>query len=58
MRPAFARVAELAEQIRGVSYGKQDASTTQLPGYLPILRAGNITDDESLLIKRFVVTMS
>ena len=38
-------VAELAEQIRGVSYDKNDASTTPRPGYLPVLRAGNIADD-------------
>jgi type I restriction enzyme S subunit len=39
------RVGDLAEQVRGVSYGKQDASDAPLPGYLPVLRAGNITDD-------------
>lgn len=41
----FARVAELAEQIRGVTYGKEDAKTNPRPGYLPVLRAGNIADD-------------
>jgi type I restriction enzyme S subunit len=40
-----ARVADLAEQIRGVSYDKEDASSTPRPGFLPVLRAGNITDD-------------
>ena len=39
------RVCELAEQLRGVSYGKRDASSTPRPGYLPVLRAGNITED-------------
>ena len=39
------RVRELAEQLRGVSYGKSDASSTPRPGYLPVLRAGNITED-------------
>lgn len=39
------RVSEIAEQVRGVSYGKEDASLTALPGYLPVLRAGNITDE-------------
>jgi type I restriction enzyme S subunit len=39
-----ARVSELAEQLRGVSYDKEDASATPRPGYLPVLRAGNITD--------------
>ncbi|MCX6980547.1 MAG: restriction endonuclease subunit S [Verrucomicrobia bacterium] len=39
------KAGALAEQVRGVSYGKDDASDSQLPGYLPVLRAGNITDD-------------
>lgn len=39
------KVSELAEQVRGVSYGKDDASDSPQPGYLPVLRAGNITDD-------------
>jgi type I restriction enzyme S subunit len=39
-----ARISELAEQVRGVSYGKEDASKIPLEGYLPVLRAGNITD--------------
>ena len=38
-------VSELAEQVRGVTYGKGDASSTPRPGYLPVLRAGNITED-------------
>ena len=38
------RVAELAEQVRGVSYGKGDASDSPEEGCLPVLRAGNITD--------------
>lgn len=45
MTVPMARVAELAEQVRGVSYGKEDASSTPQPGYLPVLRAGNITDE-------------
>lgn len=45
MRAPIVRVAEIAEQVRGVAYGKEDASSTALPGYLPVLRAGNITDD-------------
>ena len=44
MIASFARVGDLAEQIRGVTYGKEDASKTPTPGYLPVLRAGNITD--------------
>jgi type I restriction enzyme S subunit len=42
---AFSRVADLAEQIRGVTYAKDDATSNPRPGYLPVLRAGNITDD-------------
>ena len=39
------RVCELAAQLRGVTYGKSDASSTPRHGYLPVLRAGNITED-------------
>ena len=39
------RVGDLCEQVRGVSYDKRDASPTPLPGYLPVLRANNITDN-------------
>src|SRR5258708_6283199 len=39
------RVGDVAMQVRGVSYAKEDASSVALPGYLPILRAGNITDN-------------
>lgn len=38
------RIGEVSEQIRGVTYGKDDASDTAQNGYFPILRAGNITD--------------
>ncbi len=44
MKIPLVRVAELAEQVRGVSYAKEDASPTERPGYLPLLRAGNITE--------------
>jgi len=37
-------VGDLAEQIRGVTYAKEDASSVPLPTHLPILRAGNISD--------------
>lgn len=37
-------VSQLAEQVRGVTYGKDDASQSPRPGYLPVLRAGNITE--------------
>jgi len=39
----FARVAEVSEQIRGVSYNKLDAKLEPESGLLPILRGGNIT---------------
>lgn len=42
---AFARVADLADQIRGVTYAKEDTTSNPRPGYLPVLRAGNIADD-------------
>jgi type I restriction enzyme, S subunit len=38
-------VSELADQVRGVTYGKGDASSAPRPGYLPVLRAGNITEN-------------
>ncbi|MGH3570820.1 MAG: restriction endonuclease subunit S [Pseudonocardiaceae bacterium] len=38
-------IGDLAEQVRGVTYKKEDASRTPKSGYLPVLRAGNITDD-------------
>lgn len=41
---ALARVGDLAEQVRGVSYGKGDARDSPESGFLPVLRAGNITD--------------
>ncbi len=44
MVQAAVKVGELATQIRGVTYEKTDASPTPQPGYLPVLRAGNITD--------------
>ena len=44
MMAAQARVGEVSEQIRGVTYGKGDASDTAEDGFIPILRAGNITE--------------
>ncbi|CCH89531.1 Type-1 restriction enzyme StySPI [Modestobacter italicus] len=38
------RVGEIAEQIRGVTFAKADSSPGSTPGYLPVLRAGNIQD--------------
>lgn len=45
MSAPLARVSDIATQIRGVTYGKSNASKSPLEGYLPVLRAGNITDD-------------
>jgi type I restriction enzyme S subunit len=39
-----ARLGDIATVIRGVSFEGGDASAVELPGLLPILRAGNITD--------------
>lgn len=38
-------LAEIADQIRGVSYGKKDVVDRPAEGFLPVLRANNITDD-------------
>jgi type I restriction enzyme S subunit len=43
------RVGNLAKQIRGVTYGKEDATVERKPGYVPILRAGNISAGDVLL---------
>lgn len=45
MKASVCRVGDIADQIRGVTYQKQDASKSQLPGYLPVIRAGNITEN-------------
>lgn len=39
------KIRELADQVRGVSYGKEDVTDAPRAGFLPVLRAGNITDD-------------
>jgi type I restriction enzyme, S subunit len=38
------RIGDVAVQVRGVSYDKSEARATASPGYVPILRANNITD--------------
>lgn len=38
----WVRLGEIAEIIRGVTYGKSDASDSPLPGYAPLLRGNNI----------------
>ncbi|MBF6227075.1 restriction endonuclease subunit S [Nocardia abscessus] len=40
----FARVGDLSDQIRGVTYSKEEASKVPLSGTKAILRAGNITE--------------
>ena len=37
-------LGEVAEVIRGITFSKSDVSNDPVPGYLPILRAGNISD--------------
>ena len=44
MSASLVRVGETSDQLRGVSYGKADAVSEAEEGYLPVLRAGNITD--------------
>ena len=43
MTASLVRVGEISEQIRGVAYGKSEAVLEPENGYLPVLRAGNIT---------------
>jgi type I restriction enzyme S subunit len=38
-------LSEIADQVRGVSYGKTDVVDRPLDGYLPVIRANNITDE-------------
>jgi type I restriction enzyme S subunit len=38
----WVRLGEIAEIIRGVTYGKSDASDNPLPDYVPLLRGNNI----------------
>ncbi len=42
-------VAEIAKQVRGVSYDKSQVSSNPSQGLIPILRAGNIQDGSLLL---------
>jgi type I restriction enzyme S subunit len=39
-----ARVGELAQQVRGVTYSADQAVAARVPGFIPILRANNITE--------------
>ena len=38
------KVGDIAEQVRGVTYSKSDATPSESPGMVSILRANNITD--------------
>ena len=42
-------VGDVSEQVRGVSYAKSEASDVLQPGYSPILRANNISENGLLL---------
>lgn len=41
---ATGRIGDLCEQVRGVTYAKDEALTAPAAGYVPILRAGNISE--------------
>ena len=49
-----ARLGELGDLIRGVSYKKQEVTDTSELGYLPVLRATNIQDRELMLEEELV----
>jgi type I restriction enzyme S subunit len=38
-------LAEIADQVRGVSYGREDVVDRPMEGYMPVLRANNITEE-------------
>lgn len=44
-----ARIVDVADLIRGVTYAKDDARSTQKDGYLPVLRATNIQESRLVL---------
>ena len=50
----IARLGELGDLVRGVTYKRQETSETSNPEYLPILRATNIQDRELLLDEELV----
>lgn len=41
----YVRVGEVADQIRGVTYGKEDVLATESRNGVPVLRANNIAED-------------
>ena len=49
-----ARLGELGNLVRGVTYKRQEATDGPNPGYLPILRATNIQDRQLLLEEELV----
>ena len=50
----IARLGELGDLVRGVTYKRQETSETSNPEYLPILRATNIQDRQLLLEEELV----
>ena len=53
MKTEVVKISEVASQVRGVSYDKEASSREPREGFLPILRANNITD-EGLAFSDFV----
>ena len=53
-----ARLGELGNLVRGVTYKRQETTDTSSPGYLPILRATNIQDRQLLLDEELVYAKS
>ena len=49
-----AKLGELGDLVRGVTYKRQETTDTSSPGYLPILRATNIQDRQLLLGEELV----
>ena len=54
----IARLGELGNLVRGVTYKRQETTDTSSPGYLPILRATNIQDRQLLLDEELVYAKS
>ena len=50
----IARLGELGDLVRGVTYKRQETSEASGPGYLPILRATNIQNRQLLLEEELV----
>ena len=54
----IARLGELGDLVRGVTYKRQETTDTSSPGYLPILRATNIQNRQLLLEEELVYVKS